>query len=89
GDVLVFDKKNKRLMATITIKSALTFYDVPKFEQTGVCYPKNCPPLTRGDITSIGAVKSGILVLDSHGNLFLMYKTRNTWKKNLLLEAIK
>jgi hypothetical protein len=45
--------------------------------------------LTRGDIISLGAVKAGILILDSHGNLFLMYKPRNTWKKNLLLEAIK
>lgn len=89
GDAMAFDKKNKRLMAAIKIKSTLAFYDVPKFEPSGVCYPKNGPPLTRGDIISLGAVKSGILILDSHGNLFLMHKTRNTWKKNVLLEAIK
>lgn len=89
GSVLGYDKKNKRLMAALTVKSALAFYDMPKFEPAGVCYPKNGPPLTRGDIISLTAVKSSILILDSHGNLFLMRKIRNTWKKNLLLEAIK
>jgi WD40 repeat protein len=89
GNILVYDKKNKRLMAETALKSTLVFYDVPKFEPTGICLPKKILPLTRGDITNLMAIPAGILVFDSHGNLFLLHKSKTNWKKVLILEAMK
>ena len=89
GNILVYDKKSKRLMVDLTVKSTLVFYDVPKFEQAGTCQPKAILPVTRGDITNLMTIPAGILVFDSHGNLFLLYKPKTNWKKNLIIEAMK
>lgn len=89
GNILVYDKKNKRLLAELAVKSSLAFYDVPKFEPAGTCQPKVVPPVTRGDIIAMMAIPAGILEFDTHGNLFLMYKPKSNWKKNLIFEAMK
>ena len=89
GNILVYDKKNKRLLAELAVKSTLAFYDVPKFEPAGTCQPQAVPPATRGDIITLMAIPAGILEFDSHGNLFLIYKPKSNWKKNLIFEAMK
>jgi len=89
GNILVYDKPGKRLIAETAVKSTLAFYTVPKFDPAGVCTPKTVQPSTRGDILNLMAVPAGILVLDSQGELFLMYKPKTNWKKNLIFEAMK
>jgi hypothetical protein len=89
GNILVYDKENKRLIAEIAVKNTLAFYDVPKFEPAGSCQPKTILPVTRGEITNLMAMPAGILALDSRGNLFLLHKPKTNWKKKLLLEAMK
>ncbi len=88
-NILVYDKKNKRLFAESALKSTLAFYDVPKFEQAGTCQPKAILPVTRGDTTNLLALPAGIMMLDSHGNLFLLYKPKSNWKKKLIFAAMK
>ncbi len=89
GDILAYDKKNKRLIAETVVRSTLSFYDIPKFELAGSCLPKTILPATRGDLINLMAVPAGILVLDSQGNLFLLHKPKTNWKKILIFEAMK
>lgn len=86
-----FQPETKTLAVGMLHKQKLQLYTIPGLEELKAVEPGNLRPKTRGDIIMLAFTTKAmnLIVLDNHGNLYLMTKPKRRWEKKLLISAKK
>ncbi|OGV52214.1 MAG: hypothetical protein A2017_18390 [Lentisphaerae bacterium GWF2_44_16] len=91
GNVLFFNPKNNILTVGRENKGNIVVLSVPSLDEIATFAPKNVKPATYAPIILAEYLpnRDGIVMLDEHGNMYLMTQPSKRWKKTMIFSAKK